>query len=130
MPTRWLVLSVVLALCGCSSSQQVWVAQPHHSHVAWDGLGRDPNLPVIKRTRAKPGQPKSQIEDREAELAKVRQFSREWVALRQVIDAEEDARIAKILVICRGCGTTSSETDQASASPLLGPNPRTTEATK
>jgi hypothetical protein len=112
MTTRWIVLPVVFALCGCSSSRQVWVTQPHGSLVAWDGLGRDPILPPIKRARTKPEKPKlesesketeSAIESREAELARVPTYSREWVALRKAIDAEEDTRLAKILIICRGC---------------------------
>src|SRR5437764_1482952 len=109
MTTRWLVLPILLALCGCSSTQHFWIAQPHRSLVAWDGLGRDPNLPPTKRTRTKlkklssAEQPKSAYENREAELAGLRKYSREWVALRTAINAEEDARIAKILIICRGC---------------------------
>lgn len=113
MTTRWIfLLPVVLALCGCSSSRQVWLAQPHPSLVAWDGLGRDPALPPIKRARTKPEKSNPQnenkgtesaIENREVELARLPTYSREWVALRREIDAEEDARIAKILIICRGC---------------------------
>ena len=105
---RSLFLPVVLALCGCSSGQQAWIAQPHRL-VAWDGLGRDPALPAVKRAHTKPEKPKSEIqeksktEDREAALAGLREYSREWAAVRKAIDAEEDARLAKILVICRGC---------------------------
>jgi hypothetical protein len=113
MTTRWMVLlPVVLALCGCSSSRQVWIVQPHPSLVAWDGFGRDPTLPPIKRARTKAEKPKPESEDketesaiqaREAKLAGLPTYSREWVALRKEIDAEEDARLAKILIICRGC---------------------------
>jgi hypothetical protein len=113
MTTRWIVLlPVALALCGCSSSWQIWVTRPHPSLAAWDSLGRDPTLPPIKRARTKPEKPKSEnknketepaIESREAELARLLPYSREWVALRGAIDAEEDARIAMILIICRGC---------------------------
>jgi hypothetical protein len=112
MTTRWIVLPVVFALCGCSSSRQVWVTQPHNSIVGWDGLGRDPTLPPIKQARTKSEKPKpeskskeieSMVEAREVELARLPIYSREWVALRKAIDAEEDARLGKILIICRGC---------------------------
>jgi hypothetical protein len=109
MTRRSLFLPVVLALCGCSSGQQAWVARPHGSLVAWDGLGRDPTLPAVKRALTKSEKPKSEIqaksknEDRTAELAGLREYSREWAAVRKAIDAEEDARVANILVICRGC---------------------------
>jgi hypothetical protein len=128
MTTRWLVLlPFVLALCGCSGNQ-VWDSQPHRSLAAWDGPGRDPKLRAIKRARAKPEEPKSAIENREAELAGLREYSREWVTLRREIDAEEDARIAKILVICRGCEAPSGEINQTNQSSSLTPNRRTTEA--
>ena len=119
MKTSWLVLlPVVFALCGCSSSRQVWVTQPPHSLVGWDGLGRNPNLPAIRRARTKPEKPRlaseseetaSAIEKKEAELAGLRPYSREWVTLRRDIDAAEDARIAKILMICRGCEINTNQ---------------------
>jgi hypothetical protein len=123
MTTKWLVLSVVLALGGCSSSQQVQVAQPHR--FAWDGLGRDPYLPVRKPTRTKADEPKLLSE---AELAKLHPYSPEWVALRSVIDAEEHARISKLMLICRGCELASNDANRTSPSPSLTPNRRTTEA--
>lgn len=123
MTTKWLVLSVVLALGGCSSSQQVQVSQPHR--FAWDGLGRAPHLPVKKPTRTKAEEPKLLSE---AELAKLHPYSPEWVALRSVIDAEEHARISKLMLICRGCELASNDANRTSPSPSLTPNRRTTEA--
>jgi len=125
MITKWLVLSVVLALCGCSSSQQVQLSQPHR--FAWDGLGRDPNLPVTKRTRTKTEEPKPTSQNRDAELAKLRQFSREWVTLLEAIDAEDDARISKLMIICRGCELASRE---VSPSPSLRSKQQITEAVR
>lgn len=122
---KWLVLSVVLALCGCSSSQQVQVSQPHR--FAWDGLGRDPNLPVTKRTRTKADEPRPVSQNRDAELANLRQFSREWVTLLQAIEAEDDARISKLMIICRGCELASRE---VSPSPSLKSNQRVTDAVR
>jgi hypothetical protein len=125
MITKWLALSVVLALCGCSSSQQVQFSQPHR--FAWDGLGRDPNLPATKRTRTKIDEAKPASQNRDAELAKLRQFSREWVTLLQAIEAEDDARISKLMVICRGCELASRE---VSPSPSPRSNQRITDAVR
>ena len=123
MTTKWLVLSVVLALGGCSSSQQVQISQPHR--VAWDGLGRDPHVPVKKRTRTKTEEPNLLSE---AELAELRPYSPEWVALRSAIDAEEQARISKLMVICTGCEVASNDANRTSPLPSPAPNRRTTEA--
>jgi hypothetical protein len=128
MITKWLALSVVLALCGCSSSQQVQFSQPHR--FAWDGLGRDPNLPATKRTRTKIDEAKPASQNRDAELAKLRQFSREWVTLLQAIEAEDDARISKLMVICRGCELASRDVSRISQSPSLTSRQRTTEAAR
>ena len=125
MITKWLVLSVVLVLCGCSSSQQVQLSQPHR--FAWDGLGRDPNLPVTRRTRTKTDEPIPAGQNRDAELAKLRQFSQEWVTLLQAIYAEDDARISKLMIICRGCELASRE---VSPSPSLRSNQRITDAVR
>lgn len=132
MKTGWLVLlPVVIALGGCSSSRQVWVAPPHRSLIAWDGLGRNPDLPVIKRARTGPEKPQlasepketaSAIEKKEAELAELRPYSREWVTLRREIDAAEDARITKILMICKGC---EGLTDQPKIVPQVTASSRT-----
>ena len=66
MITKWLVLSVVPALCGWlkSTTQNLIVSR--------DGLGRDPNLLTIKRTRTKTEEPKLVSE---AESAKLRPYS-------------------------------------------------------
>ena len=126
MLTRWFVLSAVLVLCGCSSSQFVQVSEPHR--FAWDGLGRDPNLPVTKRTHVKAAEQRPTHGDRNAELAKLRPFSREWVTLLEAIGEEDDARISKLMIICRGCELASREASRVDPSSSPTPNRRTTEA--
>src|SRR5690349_731432 len=128
MIAKWLVLSAVLALCGCSSNQQVEVSQPRH--FAWDGLGRDPNLPVTKRTRATAEQPKALGESKAAELAKLRPFSREWVNLIEAIGAEDDARISKLMIICRGCDLASRDASRISQYSSPTSRQRTTEVAR
>lgn len=130
MTVRSLVLQLLwLSLCGCSSGQELGVAPPHRSFVYWHGRDGDHlNLPRVGKShhqgpKLKPAEEaKSEIEDRsaierkEAELDKLPKYSHEWVVLRKQIDAEEDARIAKILVICRGCETDGSELNKVASS--------------
>jgi hypothetical protein len=59
---------------------------------------------------------RSAIERKEAQLKKLPEYSKEWMALRRQIDAEDEARIAKILAICRGCETAASKTDRIASS--------------
>jgi hypothetical protein len=112
MRARWSILVLAsLVLSGCGPSRQAWVAVPHGAYgasIAWDGLGQDPNVRPIKHVHldvhvdvAKKST--SENDSREATLATLREYSREWVSLRKEIEAAEDARIAKILVICTGC---------------------------
>ena len=93
--------------------------------IAWDGLGRDPHVPVKKRTRTKTEEPKLLSE---AGLAELRPYSPEWIALRSAIDAEEQARISKLMVICTGCEVASNDANRTSPLPSPAPNRRTTEA--
>jgi hypothetical protein len=97
-----------LALSGCSSNRQARVAEPQGALIAWDGLGQDPNVRLVRHAHVVVDKQSTvEIEAKEAALAKLREYSREWVALRREIDAAEDARIAKILVICTGCDTAA-----------------------
>lgn len=125
MIAKWLMLSAVLGLCGCSASPPVQFSQPHR--LAWDGLGRDPNLPATKRmrTRTEPAGPTSA--GRDAELAKLRPFSREWVTLLEAIDAADDARVSKLMIICRGCELASRDQDRIPSSSPSTSNRKTTE---
>jgi hypothetical protein len=124
MKPGWLVfLPVVFALGGCCSSRPVWVTQPHGSLVGSDGFSRNPSVPATKRARAELEKPplasesketEAAIQKKEAELAGLRPYSREWVMLRRDIDAAEDARITKILMICKGCEFASAQSKRVS----------------
>jgi hypothetical protein len=104
MPTRCsILLLALLVLGGCSSNRQVRVTVPQGSRIAWDGLGQDPNLPPARHVSVARPPSMAEIDSKKAALARLREYSREWVALRKEIDIAEDTRIAKILVICTGC---------------------------
>jgi hypothetical protein len=112
MTVRWSVLPVWLVLCGCSSpGPQALLAPPHRSWAATQGHYRSPQLEALDDKPSKPEQPNPAIEARKAELERLPKYSHEWIALRKQIDAEieadDNARIAKVMVICRGCDPVS-----------------------
>jgi hypothetical protein len=47
--------------------------------------------------------------DKEVELTALQKFSPEWWSVREAIDADADARLAKNLIICRGCLPSGAE---------------------
>lgn len=90
---------IVSALTGCVAAP---LSKP--GLVAWDGLGRDPNLrrmPTTHRNEVSV-KPDSNIE-REKVLGGLRPFSDQWWIVRDEIDAENDRRLSSKLVICQGC---------------------------
>ncbi len=121
MAVRLLLVQILcFSLCACSSGRQIWVMEPSRSFAFWtDHSNQLParqrhhriQKPTSKETSKSEEKPKiedqSAIEREEAELDSLPKYSHEWVARRRQIDAEEDARITKILSICRGCGTDS-----------------------
>ena len=93
-----IAVSAAKVLCVCNSSPPVRLAQARV--VAWVGPDR---VPVVTRTQVK-----SEIlipvdRNREIKLAALPNHPPEWWAVLNAIEAEEDARLAKILVICKGC---------------------------
>lgn len=85
---RFSVLLLSTALAGCAPSTLVgtYNSQPAGAF-AWDGAGEDPNLssPQKFALRSKPMSGAAQASDGSA--------------------ADQDAKLAQELVICRGCGT-------------------------
>jgi len=97
--TRWFALvPVLLVLFVFGSSQPVRLAQARV--VAPSGPAP---LAAVKRTQAKHEKPKPADLDPETRLAAFPVHSPEWWAVLGAIEAEEDARLAKALVICKGC---------------------------
>ena len=94
---RWLALVPVLLLfCGCSSNEPLRLAQTPHQVATWV-------RPAVKRTQAKSDVSKPVASDRETELAALPKNSPEWWALHDAIEAEDNTRLTKIMVICKGC---------------------------
>ena len=100
------IILAALALPGCATADHNCREDLPRKLAAWDGLGRDPNEPArARRTLAtkNPTDAASSIPDDEVMLAAVPKYSKEWVALYDTMRARDDARLARVLMICRGC---------------------------
>ena len=110
-----LLLLMTLALAGCVSNPSRFLLAASTKAYAWDGLGQDPNRPVRLTTRAKPAVSASahthEIDDDE-KLALVQKFSPEWRSIRDDIERRQDAKLAKAMIICRGCGSSAKVEDE------------------
>ncbi|MGH6708548.1 MAG: hypothetical protein ACREEK_06210 [Bradyrhizobium sp.] len=111
-PTRIALLFLSIALCSCA-------APPARIHfdtslksrmVAWDGLGRDPNLPRARVKRAAdPANEGDSNRKREQVLVSLHPYSASWWAVHNEMEAENDKRLARKLVICASCLHRASE---------------------
>ena len=76
--------------------------------IAWDGLGKDPNKPVVRLQKPRPPPASTSAvtnSEREKVLSTLEPNSAAWWALKEEIDAESDRQIKKNLVICPLCLT-------------------------
>jgi len=98
------LLLLTLALAGCAAAPQAHLAPDPASkpaRYAWDGAGQDPNQPRspgpsrAMRTAASPEKTGSQ--------AAFQPYSKEWWQAQDGIEAAQDARVNRSLVICQGC---------------------------
>ena len=97
-----------LTLGGCASTASYQLASPS-SAVAWDGRDQWPDEPSSLPRKPAHHQtasasfpaPKTQTE--EAELGGAAKYSDAWWKTHDKIEADADARLARKLVICRGC---------------------------
>ena len=93
-------LLLSLALGGCAVAPQAHLASDPAftpARYAWDGAGEDPNQlrSAPARTAARSERNKSQ--------AGLQPYSKEWWQAHDGIEAEQDARVNRSLVICQGC---------------------------
>jgi hypothetical protein len=98
------VLLLSLALAGCAVGPQAHLSDPAFkpARYAWDGAGEDPNQPrsvsgPSRATRAASGS------ERNRSQAGLQPDSKEWWQTQDSIEAEQDARVNRSLVICQGC---------------------------
>jgi hypothetical protein len=108
------IILAALALAGCATADHGGREMPPRKSIAWDGLGRDPNRPARTHRTVATNQPTdpgasaqndetSSAQNDEAVLAAVPKYSKEWVALYEAMQARDNAKLARALIICRGC---------------------------
>ena len=104
-PTRIALLLLSIALCSCTAPAARLNYDTSLSRMyAWDGTGHDPNLRRARVKRA--GDPA--IDDdsnrkREQVFATLRPYSAAWWAVHNEIEADNERRLARKLVICANC---------------------------
>jgi hypothetical protein len=109
------VLLLSLALAGCAAAPQAsFTADPSFrpARYAWDGAGEDPNqprsaAPARGRTRSTAGAERGHAQ------ASPAPHSREWRQAQDGIEAGNDARVKRALVICQGCVARPSQSEDA-----------------
>ncbi|MDA9464944.1 hypothetical protein [Bradyrhizobium sp. CCBAU 53415] len=96
------LLLLSLALAGCAMGPQTHLASDpafKPARYAWDGAGQDPNQP---RASSQPTRTAARSE-RNRPQAGVQPSSKEWWQAQDGIEAEQDARVNRSLLICHGC---------------------------
>jgi hypothetical protein len=121
MDIRTLLLLLWSVALGSCASQPTWTSaqgsakpasgsSPLRYQYAWDGLGQNPNLPRSHRVPRQSSTPEQDSNlQREAVLAELRPYSAAWWVVHDEIEADREAKIAKKLVICRGCISSESQ---------------------
>ncbi|MEY9885370.1 hypothetical protein [Bradyrhizobium sp. USDA 329] len=96
------VILLTLALAGCAVAPQAHLASDpafKPARYAWDGAGEDPNRP---RATSQPTRTAAHSE-RNKSQAGIQPYSKEWWQAQDGIEAEQDAKVNRSLVICQGC---------------------------
>jgi len=98
----FLLLSLALGGCAVGPQAHLTSSDPAFkpARYAWDGAGEDPNQPRSAQSRATRAAANSERTNAQAGLAP---YSKEWWQVQDGIEAEQDARVNRSLVICRGC---------------------------
>jgi hypothetical protein len=113
------VLLLSLALAGCAAAPQAsFTADPSFrpARYAWDGAGEDPNQPRAAAPARGTVRSAGSAERSRAEASHAPN-SREWWqaqdGIEAGIEASDDARVNRALVICRGCVSKPPQSEDA-----------------
>ncbi|MET4391716.1 hypothetical protein ABIB73_007508 [Bradyrhizobium sp. F1.4.3] len=100
-----LTMGITLSACAVGPLPQ------NGGSIAWDGLGRNPNLPAPppRQRLANAAATIDLVVKEDALLARLAPRSSEWFAAQRKIDADRDKRLAAKLIICRGCSPPTSK---------------------
>ena len=102
-----LLITVGLTLSGCCAGNGPYFQPTTTTKLtSWDKLASHPVRDKVKSAKA---QKKSETiasgdaSPNEPELAALKPYSQEWWSVRDAIDRASEAKLAKKLIICRGC---------------------------
>ena len=112
-------LLLSLALAGCAVAPQAHLsADPAFkpARYAWDGAGEDPNQPRSGAPRAKAAAPTPPLRAQRSQ-AGLQPYSKEWWQAQDGIEAEQDAKVTRSLVICQGCLRPQPQSEEFQAPP-------------
>lgn len=121
MAIRTLLLLLWSVALGSCASQPTWTSaqgsarpaagsSPSPRQYAWDGLGHNPNRPRSHRVSRQSSKPEQDSNlQQEAVLAELRPYSAAWWVVYDEIEAAQEAKIARKLVICHGCSSSESQ---------------------
>ena len=109
------VLLLSLALAGCAVGPQARLApdpafQP--ARYAWDGTGEDPNQPRMASERSRATRTAARSE-RSRSQVDLQPYSKEWWQAQDGIEADQEAKVNRSLLICQGCLRRQSEPEDA-----------------
>lgn len=97
------LLLLSLALAGCAVAPQARLAPDpafKPARYAWDGAGENPNQPHSASEASRTTRTAS---ERNRSQAGLQPYSKEGWQAQDGIEAEQDARVNRSLIICQGC---------------------------
>src|SRR5258708_10846700 len=102
-----------LGVRGCCVGGGCYVQAPNSALANWDGLGPPPKRNDVKRVKVRKTSERVASKDdspseeelarSEAELAKLKPYSKEWAVALDALNRAVDAKLKKKLIICRNC---------------------------
>lgn len=114
------VIAASLTLTGSCLGAGRYIQPPTGALTSWNGLG-----PLPKRNSVKPAKVRKTSEavayhddsPNEMELVALKPYSTEWWSARDAIDRAAEAKLAKKLIICRGCMPSEPDDQTGSIAP-------------
>jgi hypothetical protein len=120
MTSKWIALLFsAIALAGCCASGTGCYAPVAGTPVAWDGLGPPPDdqprvvtaAGVIEEQPRRPAKPAIRPNGGGTAASAIKPHSDEWWAQKEAEDRNAEKALARKLIICRGCSSSSTKED-------------------
>ena len=112
MSNRLVLLTIAsFVLSGCCAGGERYIHPTSFAPTSWDRLGPVPvrskvksaKTPKKSETVVSGSAPSEDASPKESELDALKPYSPEWWSARDAIDRASEVKLAKKLIICRGC---------------------------